>query len=357
MRVTLETNHKEVQQEGNAHHNGYGLIWGAGACSTTLFQLEVFCRVVDCRGVSAAAGELHLTQPAVSRYLRRLEREVGVALFRREGRRSVLTPAGSILYGKVRHILPILETALAEIRNIHRQPLVVGTSHTCLPGFLQATITAFGELRQDVSVLLRLDDHERILRAVLDGAIDLGIVWSPVRTARVRTVQLGWERYDLVCGAGTSIAGDGFVEPAVLAGAPFVCGWQGSVLRHYEEEWLGRIGIHPVASVEVASVADAIRAVSKGAGLAFLPHHEVRSALECGDLVILHANSLDRFLYREINAVMPLASPNSLNAEFLDFFRTRIELLSRRPRDTEATKRTRPPRGPQQPGGDRSSWA
>lgn len=73
--------------------------------------LRYFACVVDNDTISNAAAELNITQPSVSQAIRTLERESGVILFHRVGRKLILTDAGQVLLRHARHILSDIETA------------------------------------------------------------------------------------------------------------------------------------------------------------------------------------------------------------------------------------------------------
>src|SRR4028119_1489672 len=68
-----------------------------GSGYMTIQQLQYFLAAVEHGSFSAAAEELHLAQPSLSERVRRLEAELGVALFRRSGRGLVPTEAGRTL--------------------------------------------------------------------------------------------------------------------------------------------------------------------------------------------------------------------------------------------------------------------
>jgi LysR family transcriptional regulator, nitrogen assimilation regulatory protein len=81
-----------------------------------LKHLTALVTVSDAGSVTKAARLLHVVQPAVSRYIRALEDEVGVPLFERTRQGMTLTPAGEILAERARRALLELERARAEIR-------------------------------------------------------------------------------------------------------------------------------------------------------------------------------------------------------------------------------------------------
>ena len=75
-----------------------------------LRYLESFEAVVRCGGFTKAAADLHLAQPAISAHVKRLEKELGVALFARQGRNVKITQNG-------KRFLPYVEDALASLEN------------------------------------------------------------------------------------------------------------------------------------------------------------------------------------------------------------------------------------------------
>src|SRR6266536_1032386 len=79
-----------------------------------LRQLVYFEAVARLGGFSRAAEQLHIAQPAISAQIRRLERELGAALFERTTRRVGLTHAGTLLLAHARAVLAELDAARSE---------------------------------------------------------------------------------------------------------------------------------------------------------------------------------------------------------------------------------------------------
>src|ERR671925_564692 len=94
-------------------------------------QLRTFLTVARRLSFTRAAEELHLTQPAVSIHIRKLERAVGAPLFEQLGRRVRLTNAGELLRDYAERILALeieFSAALAEVNESCQGPLAIGTS-------------------------------------------------------------------------------------------------------------------------------------------------------------------------------------------------------------------------------------
>ena len=96
-----------------------------------LSQLEVFLAVAREGHFSRAAGKLHRTQSAVSQTIRKLEDEIGEALFDRSSREGVLTDAGHVLQEYAEKLLNLragAEEALVELRELHRGKLLIAAN-------------------------------------------------------------------------------------------------------------------------------------------------------------------------------------------------------------------------------------
>lgn len=83
-----------------------------------LLQLEYFCAAAENMHITKAAKQLHVAQPALSQSIRRLENELGVKLFRKQGRNIVLTEYGDYLKSTLDGVLPVIEEIPSRIREM-----------------------------------------------------------------------------------------------------------------------------------------------------------------------------------------------------------------------------------------------
>ena len=87
-----------------------------------LRQLQYFVEVSELESVTKAAERLHVAQPALTRHMRTLERDLGVRLFARNGRGITLTNAGVVFRDRVRDVLRELDRAQMEVKALSRSP-------------------------------------------------------------------------------------------------------------------------------------------------------------------------------------------------------------------------------------------
>src|SRR5262245_17635114 len=120
-----------------------------------LRQLQVFARIAALGSITRAAEELYLTQPAVSRSLSALERELGTRLFDRLARRVVLTAAGHALLSYAEQMLQMAEgaaRAVADVRSGDAGRLRLAASSTAATYVLPQVIGRFRDAHPNVEL-------------------------------------------------------------------------------------------------------------------------------------------------------------------------------------------------------------
>lgn len=144
-------------------------------------RLDLFIRIVDTGSVSAAAREVHLSQPAASRNLQALEEDFGALLFERQGRRLVLTGAGRALLPRARALLDAVGVARAEVertqvRGYH--DIRIGTVDSIGTYVMPAVLPKLRDSFEDLGVKLVTSRTATLLER-LDSDVDIAVVaWS-----------------------------------------------------------------------------------------------------------------------------------------------------------------------------------
>lgn len=140
-------------------------------CHVNLRRIEYFLAVVDAGTVTAAAERLHIAQPALSRQIKTLERELKLALFEPKANRLSLTQAGRAFVPAARRMMVeargVQETAAA-LRTGKVASLVVAATHASVHGFLAPFIATTGS--GDPLLITRETSHFSIPEALLLGA-------------------------------------------------------------------------------------------------------------------------------------------------------------------------------------------
>lgn len=142
-------------------------------------HIEAFRAVMLTRSMTNAAAQLHTTQPNVSRLIARLQKDLGLTLFRRVGLRLVPTPEAEALYREVQRSfvgLSAIQDAATSIKEQGSGRIVVGASVGLSISVLPAALQLFRQQRPDVPVSIQTNDSRTVARWASDGFCDFGIV-------------------------------------------------------------------------------------------------------------------------------------------------------------------------------------
>lgn len=289
-----------------------------------LRQLEVFAGVFEHRSFSRAASALRLTQSTVSEHVRLLEEELGARVFDRLGRETVPTRAGELLYGYARRMLALrgearqaLDQFLGQVTGL----LVVGAS--TIPGeyVLPPLIGRFRERHPRVSVTLQIADTRRIVQALVDGQVDLGVVGAEPSTRGVEARALMADELVAVVPARHPWRARREVAVEDLASEPLVIREAGSGSREALERALEEAGTslsNMTVIAEMGSTGAIKQAVKAGVGVSVMSRRAVEDECRLGLIgcVGLRGLAVTRHFYVVTHAAR---SRSPLCQAFLEF--------------------------------------
>ena len=163
----------------------------------SLDLLKAFEAAARLLSFTRAGEELHLTQSAVSRQMKELEDQLGVALFQRRHRALALTDAGQAFYPSVTQVLATMRAATDRLRALSgRRMLSVTTTQSLASLWLIPRLGSFTRTHPDVDV--RISADTRVLDLERDG-LDIAIRHGPQSLAGTGAVKLFGERVFPVC--------------------------------------------------------------------------------------------------------------------------------------------------------------
>ena len=144
---------------------------------TTL--LRSFVAIVDTGSMLNAAEQVFVTQSALSLQIKRLEELVQQALFTREGRRLVLTPAGDVLLDYSRRVLALHDEAIAAVGAGHfAGPVRIGMVQDFADTLLTGLLARFAELHPDSQIYARVAGTAELLIMLERGQLDIVIGYA-----------------------------------------------------------------------------------------------------------------------------------------------------------------------------------
>ena len=258
-----------------------------------IYQLQSFLSVAEKASITHAAEVLCLSQPAVSRHIIALEREVGAPLFDRTSKGVLLTAVGSILQRHARQIMSIVDECRQEISDISlgvsgHVVLAVGARH-CISEWLPT----FQERYPNISLTVYTRGTNDIVQLILDREVDLGLVVHPMDHPELEVIDLYTEDVVLVAPPKHPFAAR-TVQFEELSETPLVLWTRGSDFRSFVDKAFVNSGKSMLVKIELDNVEEIKRLVRAGIGMTFLPESIVRNDVSEGFLSTVHVDGLPR---------------------------------------------------------------
>jgi DNA-binding transcriptional LysR family regulator len=255
----------------------------------TLRQLKVFEAVARHLSFSRAAEELHLTQPAVSTQVKKLEENAGLPLFEQLGKKIHLTPAGSEMLHSGRAIIQQfkeLEDAMTQFKGVSGGQLNVAVI-SAGDYFFPRLLVEFAGRHSGVTLNFGVCNREELLDQLAGNQTDLAIMVRPPLDMDTVSEPFAPHPYVIVAPPGHPLAARRRIPISRLAREPFIVREKGSdtwnSMQDAFGEHLGEINI----AMEIKSTETIKQAVMAGMGLTFLSAHTLGRELQAGSLAVL----------------------------------------------------------------------
>ncbi len=254
--------------------------------------LKVFCDLVDLESFSLAAERNFITQSAVSQQIRTLEEKFKRRLLERvRGRREVkLTPAGDVFYKESRNVLAAYDELQESLRGVVGKiggTIKVATVYSVglheLPSKVREFMTKFPTAKID----LEYSRTTRVVRDVLSGAVELGVLAFPEPRRGLTITQMPQNRLVLIAPPDHKFAKRKKVKVTDLKGEAFVLFERDVPTRKAMDKIFKENAVEVKKVAEFDNIETIKRAVEVGFGLAIVPETAVTEAKRTGTLAVI----------------------------------------------------------------------
>ncbi len=230
-------------------------------------QLRAFHAVANHGGFSRAAAALHLTQPAISDQVRRLEQDYGVSLFNRRPRHVELTGIGRRLLAVTRRFFEAEDEAreiLSAARSLSAGSLTIFAD---APYLAMHLIAEFGKLHPGIDIRVQTGNAEFCLDSVLDFRADVAISAATRPDTRLHYLPLHSEPLVAIMTPNNRLARKRRVTLAQLAEEPLIFREPASVTRQLFQSDLASAGVSCKPAVEVDGREALVEAAAANLGI------------------------------------------------------------------------------------------
>ncbi len=261
---------------------------------------EYFLRIAQMKSISRAAESLYISQPALTKYLHKLEAELGVELFERKQGALRITEAGQFLWEYIRRVngeTDLLRAYIEEIKAKGRCTITIGMALWRASVLLPEFLPVFLEHHPLISVQLFEGSAAKMESAIMDDTVDLCIMNLPVNYANVAYEPIFEEHIFLAGSRQDPLIQKlreeqaGFEYPSAdirkFAQKPFIFTQPDQHITEFVNHMLSRLDLALTCVLRTANVTTAINLAASGLGFTFVPELGTRSAFFPADRLSL----------------------------------------------------------------------
>jgi DNA-binding transcriptional LysR family regulator len=239
-----------------------------------LADLRAFVAVAEFNNFRAAADSIHLSQPALSRRIEKLEAALGVRLFDRTTRSVSLTAVGRDFSHKARRLLDDLEDSLLSMQAVaasQQGEVIIACIPSAVYYFLPKVLRTFHEQYPRTRVRIIDDSANGVLESVARGEADFGINIVGTQEPEIEFQVILKEPFVMACHRDHPLARRKQVSWADLADYDFMTVDKSSGNRLLVDLALGNSNVRPSWCFEARHVSTLLGLVEAGLGVAVVP--------------------------------------------------------------------------------------
>ena len=246
--------------------------------------------------ISGAARAGHASQPALSKAMRELEKQIDLPLFERSARGVVLTEAGQLLFDHARALFALeaqTEAALASLRDVEGGTLRIGATTTLANTVLPPLLGEFRRLHPRVTLQLERANSRDIEAQLASYALDIAFIEGLPSDERLQARAWREDEIVLICAPGNALAQRELVWPDELRGENWLIRESGSGTRDWIERALAPYDLPPKSAWGINSAEAIVAAVAADLGIAFVSRAAAGDVLKLGKVRVVRVAEIE----------------------------------------------------------------
>ena len=265
-------------------------------------EITTFLEIARQGSFSKAASILGYSQAAVTIQIRQLEKELGVRLFDRIGKKVSLTHQGVVFSRHASRLMTDLSQAKSALKEGGAMTgrLCIGSIESVCASLLPELIKRYHSLYPDVSISIRTDSPDILLEWMNKNELDL-VYLLDKRLFDPRWVKALDEpdRVIFVTSSSSPLAGKSLPLWELIR-HPMILTEKNASYRSILEQYLASIGLEVHPFLEIGNTEFIVRLLKTGTGVSFLPEFTVRDELERGTLALVEVPGFSPDIYKQI---------------------------------------------------------
>lgn len=259
-------------------------------------HLQVFVTVAEKQSFSRAAEAHHMTQPAVSQYIRAFEDMIGTRLLERSNKYVRLNKAGEIVYHHGKEILGLytkMQNLVDDLANKAKGPLAIGASYTfgeyVLPRIIANLLRTYPAIQPTVTI----GNTSKIADLVASNQLDIGIVEGHFNDNQLIEESFAEDSMVIVASPEHELVRkEGNVEIKDIKNETWIVREHGSGTREATEKVFRFFEMTPANLMHFSSTQPIKESVEAGLGISLLSRWAIQKELRYGDLKVINIEGL-----------------------------------------------------------------
>ena len=255
-----------------------------------LNQLRVFYHAAKNLNYTIAASELFITQPAVTAQMKAFEDACDLKLFRKKGRNLILTDEGRTIYEYAEKVFKYekeIESAIADMHELKRGVLSLGTTKAYARYFMPLMLTTFHDSYPDIKIQLYEGSSLEMTTSLLEFKNEVAVIAKSADLPGVNFFPFSKEEMAVIAAPGHPLTGKDSVSFRDLAGEPFIMKEIGSGTRKLVEQSFEKANCKPNILMETSNTEFIKQLVQRGDGISMVVKEAVALELKEGKLAQL----------------------------------------------------------------------
>ncbi|GAA0182731.1 selenium metabolism-associated LysR family transcriptional regulator [Clostridium sediminicola] len=263
-------------------------------------QLITFIEIVNLKSFSKASKKMFLTQPTVTNHIQRLEEELGIVLFDRNGREITLTDAGFIFFNYAQEMVNLKDTAIHHLNSYKSKiegTIEINSSSIPAQYILPYFVKDFNSHYPGVSFRIKQTDSKKVHNLLKEGFINFGIIGARYNYENIEYTKLIEDRLVLALPPSFKDIFSPYdtIDLQKLSTLPLILREEGSGSRYLIEKNLKEIGFaaKKLNIISEVSSNEAIKKMIKlNIGSSFISELAIKEEIETGSIIPVEVSDL-----------------------------------------------------------------
>ena len=255
-----------------------------------LYHLKTFYYTAKCKSLTKAADILCITQPAVTKQIKQLQRYYDLKFLDIIGKKVILTDAGEHLYtiaDKIFDMESQAEESIKDFQHFSKGKISILSCESFGAYYLPYIIKYYNKYNYDINISMIIGHNESIIENTAELNNDIGFISKPIQNPKISVQEILEDNIVCIVPANYPLKRKDRLEITDIDGCDLIVHEKGSVTRKITESFIRKNKLNVNIHYEISNNETIKRLVEQGLGIAFISNNMVSEEVKTGRLLAL----------------------------------------------------------------------